>query len=264
MHQKQETVALLTTRQVQELFNIDRSTIYRMAEDGRIPAVKVGRQWRFPSERLDGLLGGTAMPSPLSVAVPPADRQIPLDQAIPAETAQALADLAADLFGVMAVVTDMAGNALTPVANPCGYFSAVYEGLYTADRCAAGWRRLGEEIDLEPKFLPSHLGFLCARSFIRLGSSLVGMVIVGGVAPVQWPPSDGEIQAVAVETGVPVESITNHVNEVYWIDTAHQDWIARNLSRVSDLISHLAESRGRLMGKLEKIAALAGADDRQQ
>ena len=261
MHETQETVALLTTRQVQEIFNVDRSTIYRMAEDGRIPAVKVGRQWRFPSERLDGLLGGTALPSPLPVAVSPANRQIPLDLVLPAETAEALADLAADLFGVMAVVTDMAGNALTPVANPCGYFSAVYEGVYTPDRCAEGWRRLGEEIDLEPRFLPSHLGFLCARSFIRLGSTLVGMVIVGGVAPAQWPPPDIELRAVATETGVPEDAIQAHVDEVYWIDTAHQDWIVRNLSRVSDLISHLAESRSRLMNKLEKIAALAGADD---
>ncbi len=244
------------------MFNVDRSTIYRMAEDGRIPAVKVGRQWRFPSERLEGLLGGAAVPSPLSVAAPPAGHEIALEQAVPVETAQALADLAADLFGVMAVVTDMAGNALTPVANPCGYFSAVFEGLYTPDRCAEGWRRLGEEIDLEPRFLTSHLGFLCARSFIRLGSSLVGMVIVGGVAPAQWPPSDEEILEVAAETGVAEAAIRAHINEVYWIDTAHQDWIVRNLSRVSDLISHLAESRSRLMARLEKIAALAGAEDR--
>jgi hypothetical protein len=137
----------------------------------------------------------------------------------------------------------------------------VYEGVYTPDRCAEGWRKLGEEIDLEPRFLPSHLGFLCARSFIRLGSELVGMVIVGGVAPDKWPPPDDDIRAVARETGVPEESIRAHVDEVYWIDTAHQDWIVRNLSRVSDLISHLADSRSRLMGKLERIAALAGADD---
>ena len=58
-----------------------------------------------------------------------------------------------------------------------------------------------------------------------------------------------------------MESIRAHVDEVYWIDRAHQDWIVRNLSRVSDLISHLAESRSRLMSKLERIAALAGADD---
>ncbi len=45
----------LTTREVQDLFKVDRSTIYRMAEDGRLPAVKVGRQWRFPSERIESL-----------------------------------------------------------------------------------------------------------------------------------------------------------------------------------------------------------------
>lgn len=253
-------MTLLTTKQVQELFKVDRSTIYRMAEDGRIPAVKVGRQWRFPSDKLDNLLGGAgSIPSP-SPTAPSAGFEFPLEVALPAETAQALADLAADLFGVMAVVTDMEGKALTSVANPCGYFTAVFDGLYTADRCAEGWRRLGEEIDLEPRFVPSHLGFLCARSFIRIGSSLVGMVIVGGVAPAKWPPGDTEIAAVAAETGVPEDSIRRHLNEVYWIDAAHQDWIALNLSRVSDLISRLADSRGRLMAKLERIAALAGAD----
>jgi len=250
-------MTLLTTKQVQELFKVDKSTIYRMAEDGRIPAVKVGRQWRFPSDKLDSLLGGAAPIPSISPSAPPAGREYTLELALPAETAQALAELAADLFDVMAVVTDIEGNALTSVANPCGYFSAVFEGVYTADRCAEGWRRLGEEIDLEPRFLPSHLGFLCARSFIRLGSRLVGMVIVGGVAPKSWPPSHTELAGVAAETGVPIGAIEKHVHEVYWIDEAHQDWIAHNLSRISDLISLLAEGRGRLMAKLEHIAALA-------
>jgi excisionase family DNA binding protein len=250
-------VTLLTTKQVQELFKVDKSTIYRMAEDGRIPAVKVGRQWRFPSDQLDSLLGGAATTPSLSSSAPPPGREYTLDMALPRETAQALADLAADLFGVMAVVTDMDGNALTSVANPCGYFTAVFGKVYTADRCAEGWRRLGEEIDLEPHFLPSHLGFLCARSFIRHGSRLVGMVIVGGVAPASWPPNDAEIDLVSVETGVPVATIREHVDEVYWIDKAHQDWIVHNLSRVSDLISLMADDRNRMMANLERIAALA-------
>jgi hypothetical protein len=133
----------------------------------------------------------------------------------------------------------------------------VFNGIYTADRCSDGWRRLGEEIDLEPRFLPSHLGFLCARSFIRVGTNLAGMVIVGGVAPELWPPDEAENAAVAAETGTAVEIIEDHINEVYWIDQAHQDWIVRNLSRVSDLISHLADGHGRLVQKLETIAALA-------
>ena len=158
----------------------------------------------------------------------------------------------------MAVVTDMTGRALTSVSNPCGYIAAAFNAIYTPDRCSEGWRRLGEEIDLEPSFVPSHLGFLCARSFIRIGSTLAGMVIVGGVAPDQWPPSDDDIAAVAAETGTPVTTILEHINELYWIDKPHQDWIVRNLSRVSDLISLLADGHGRLVQKLDTIAALAG------
>lgn len=253
-------MTLLTTKEVQDLFKVDKSTIYRMAEDGRIPAVKVGRQWRFPSDKLDSLLGGAAHLPPRALSAPPAGGEFSLEVALPAETAQALADLAADLFGVMAVVTDMEGNALTTVANPCGYFTTVFGGEYTAERCVEGWRRLGEEIDLEPRFLPSHLGFLCARSFIRQGTNLVGMVIVGGVAPETWPPSDDEIAVLAAETGVTDATIKGAFNDVYWIDDAHQGWIIRNLTRVSDLISHLASGRIELMAKLERIAALASAD----
>lgn len=250
---------LLTTKQVQELFNVDRSTIYRMAEDGRIPAVKVGRQWRFPADMVEHLLGDPSDGTTPSEMPSPVPATAALDVVLPADTAQAVADLAADLFGVMAVVTDMNGIALTSVANPCGYFSAVFNNIYTADRCSDGWRRLGEEIDLEPHFVPSHLGFLCARSFIRIGANLAGMVIVGGVAPEVWPPSDTEITEVAAETGVTEDLIRAHLNEVYWIDNAHQDWIIRNLSRFSDLISHLADGRRRLLTRLDQIAALAGA-----
>jgi excisionase family DNA binding protein len=256
--QEGRRMTLLTTKQVQEIFRVDRSTIYRMAEDGRLPAVKVGRQWRFPSEHLENLLGKPqGENNATSVGIESA-ASVTLSAVLPGDTAQAVADLAADLFGVMAVVTDMQGQALTTVANPCGYFTAVFHGTYSADRCSVGWRRLGEEIDLEPRFVPSHLGFLCARSFIRLGATLAGMVIVGGVAPAVWPPEDAAIAAVAQETGTADEVIRKHINEVYWIDQAHQDWIVRNLSRVSDLISHLADGHGRLMQKLEAIAALAG------
>jgi len=253
-------MTLLTTKQVQELFQVDRSTIYRMAEDGRLPAVKVGRQWRFPSDHVALLLGpqGETAPSPSPELT--AERASVLDQVLPPDIAQAVADLAADLFGIMAVVTDIDGHALTTVSNPCGYFDAVFNAVYTPDRCSEGWRKLGEEIDLEPHFVPSHLGFLCARSFIRIGTALAGMVIVGGVAPMVWPPSINEIEAVAAETGTPIVTINAHIKEVYWIDKPHQDWIVRNLSGVSDLISLLADGHGKLVNKLETIAALARAD----
>lgn len=249
-------MTLLTTKQVQDLFRVDRSTIYRMAEDGRLPAIKVGRQWRFPADKVEALLGDN---DPTRRAKTPAGDNIPLEAVLQPETAQAIADLTADLLDIMAVVTDMEGRALTTVANPCGYFNAIYQTEYSLDRCSEGWRRLGQELDLEPHFVPSHLGFLCARSFIRQGTALVGMVIVGGVAPAEWPPDEPTLAAIADDVGAPVDLIRAHSEAVFWIDQPHQEWILRNLSRVSDLISHLIAERGRLVGKLQAIAALVKA-----
>ena len=44
---------MLTAREIQDLFQVDRSTVYRMAEDGRLPAIKIGKQWRFPAEQIN-------------------------------------------------------------------------------------------------------------------------------------------------------------------------------------------------------------------
>ena len=87
-------MTLLTTKQVQEIFRVDRSTIYRMAEDGRLPAVKVGRQWRFPSERVELLLG-QSNPEALSSPDSAEAADLTLNTLLPGETAQAVADLAA-------------------------------------------------------------------------------------------------------------------------------------------------------------------------
>ena len=35
--------------------NIKKGTLYRLAKNGRIPAVKIGGQWRFKRERLDAM-----------------------------------------------------------------------------------------------------------------------------------------------------------------------------------------------------------------
>ena len=47
---------LLTTKQVLDILQVDRTTIYRMLKDGRLSGVKVGQQWRFPRSEVEDLL----------------------------------------------------------------------------------------------------------------------------------------------------------------------------------------------------------------
>jgi excisionase family DNA binding protein len=44
---------LLTAEQVARYLRVDRFTVYRLVSQKKIPAFKVGNQWRFKRELLD-------------------------------------------------------------------------------------------------------------------------------------------------------------------------------------------------------------------
>jgi excisionase family DNA binding protein len=161
---------LLTAKQVQDRLHVDSTTIYRMAADGRLPAVKVGRQWRFPADGVEALIdSGGHTPSHRS-ALDPAP-------------VQAVLDVAAPMLGVMMVATDMHGQPVSAVANPCPWFAERADDADTLAACTEEWRSMADDLDFSPHFQRGELGFECARVFVRSGSELVGMVLAGGVAP---------------------------------------------------------------------------------
>ena len=70
---------VLTVREVSHYLRLAQSTVYRLAQNGRLPGRKVGGTWRFPRRGLDEWLaqqspgaGPTADPSaaPLSSTSP--------------------------------------------------------------------------------------------------------------------------------------------------------------------------------------------------
>ncbi len=216
------TPAYLTARDVQELIRVDRSTIYRMAESGRLPAIKVGRQWRFPSDAIYEWLGSS---------------DNGYGSALPRSSTQDIADLFAELYDVMVIVTDIDGNPLTNVSNPCGYFSAVSGEASALERCVTEWKALGDQYDFEARLRPSHLGFLCTRAFIRVGNELAGMVISGGIAPEDWPPSVAEIEAIAIDSRLPVATVQNSIDDVHRLSLDDQE---RLLNSIPILAKHLS------------------------
>src|SRR5512141_2483572 len=56
----QPMAEMLTTRELQELLCVDRKTIYRMLQEGELPAVRVGGQWRFSRQAINTWLAETA------------------------------------------------------------------------------------------------------------------------------------------------------------------------------------------------------------
>lgn len=200
---------LLTAREVQDLLDVDKSTVYRMASDGRLPAVKVGRQWRFPA---DAIRSRFAL-APVENGGRPAGT-------LEAGLTQAIVDLTAEALGVMMVVTDAGGSPITSVANPCPRFVALAQDPAAVAECAEEWRGLAGDRELGPQFRRGRHGFLCARSLVRSGNGTVAMVLAGGVAP------DGEA-----------------ADDLFVLDAERRRRVVSTLPRLAALFSDMINSR---------------------
>ena len=104
---------LLTTKQVLDILQVDRTTIYRMLNDGRLSGVKVGQQWRFPHSEVEALLSGTPVPTePVQPTRPTITRD-----ALPISCLQSVQDVSAETMEVGAITTDFDGQPLTEISN---------------------------------------------------------------------------------------------------------------------------------------------------
>ncbi len=250
----------LTSQEMQDLISVDRSTVYRMAEDGRLPAVKVGRQWRFPADRVAALFGLSDPADAVSATepTPPGARPADLTRLLQPEVAQSIADLMGELFGVMVVITDMQGVPITAVANPCGYYAAIADQPGAVEACLSQWRLFAEEPHVAPRWVRTHLGFLCARTFVWVDLKPVGMIVVGGVSPPAWPPASEFVGAIADEVGVPHAVLHDAVDETFRLDIDEQRRVLRLLPQMGDLVSQLASARSRLGEPIDLLAARLG------
>jgi excisionase family DNA binding protein len=247
---------LLTTRQVQDLLKIDRTTIYRMVESGQLPAVRVGKQWRFARMDLEQLLNGAKMTAeaktppapvlPVHPLSPPANGEQPLQTLLPLAAAQMIQDVMADALGVTMVITDMASHPVTQVSNPCGLYHMLLADEEAVTHCIHEWQRLAGAVTLEPKFSPNDLGLLCARGLIRSGNLLKGMLFAGGIAPDQWPPTRDVVKTMAAQFKLAPQTLAPHIDEVYRLDRRQRERVLSFIQRIADVFSLLLEDRSRL------------------
>lgn len=258
---------MLTAKDVQDLLQVDRSTVYRMAEAGRLPAIKVGKQWRFPAVQFEEWMA-TQMGQPLpalasgasslhSLTAVQKNGNKGLAALLPLQCVQLIQDSHADLLGVMLVITDMNGVPITEPSRPCGLFSAVNKRPDAVQRCISSWHDLGQALTLEPAFHKSHLGLLCARGLIRVGTELQGMVVAGCLAPDEWPPSEGEVVQMAGEFGIAPTMLKPRLHEVFRLDKEEKAAVLATVQRVANIVAHIVDERQELMGRLDTIANLA-------
>jgi excisionase family DNA binding protein len=249
---------LLTAKEIQTLLQVDRSSIYRMAESGRLPAIKVGKQWRFRADQLESWLKTqTATPSAVSTAT---NNGLALDYPgalFPLECIQLIQDGFAEVLRVSLAVADLDGEPITHPTHP----GSLYQLLASSRNGVAAWRQhirqLGQLPALEPRFVPGLAGLLSARALVRVGNELKAMVVVFGVADSGWQPAPQLAAELAEEWNVSPGQVQTALHAAPRLALEDQRKVLLTSQRIADILAHIGSERLHLLSRLADIARLS-------
>lgn len=247
---------LLTTRQVQELLQVDRTTVYRMLKDGRLPGVKVGKQWRFHREAVNQFLSTDPQPSP-----PARISQEPLD-VLPLPCIQAMQDVCAEMANIGAVTTDLDGRPLTNISN-CGRFCQLMlssESGYAA--CQSSWQKIAGQQDVQPRFLTCHAGLQYARAHIKVNGQNSAMLIAGQFYTIPPAAEDAEkrIRQLAKQHNIDPNNLLDASHDIPFLDARSRAEITNWLNKVAGALSQIGRERADLIGRLQRIAEMSSLE----
>jgi excisionase family DNA binding protein len=162
---------LLTTRQVLELLKVDRITIYRMLQDGRLKGVKIGQQWRFPVSEVKRLLGGK-VPTLEEIQPEP-------NPNFPTHCVQAIQDLFSEVGQISAIAIDLQGEPLTQLSRPSAYYQALTQSPSGREAYRETWRGFAQQCGSGSKYFTCHAGLQYAGAPIVDEDKPIGWFLVG-------------------------------------------------------------------------------------
>ncbi len=266
---------LLTVRQLQDLLQVDRITIYRMLSDGRLQGFKVGGQWRFSRQAIESWL--LEQQARLESCEPPADpggggQLSPSPDALPLSCLQAIQDIFAQALGIAAVTTTADGIPLTPIANSCRFCTLIFDTRAGRQRCIGSWRAALAESDLAPRlaegnapqFATCHAGLRYVWAWIEIEGRFVAAVHAGQFLE---PPADGvgqpaPLAELAAATSLQAQELQRAWGSVPVLDRERQQQLSRLVQRVAATFSEIGAERLNLLGRLRRIAEISGYKER--
>jgi len=244
---------LLTTRQVQEYLKVDRITVYRMLDDGRIKGVKVGNQWRFPRSEIYRLLGKveTAESTTSTHAIQAAD--------FPVDCVEKLQGLFAGILGVGAVTINLEGSLLTePVfSNP--FCEKMLANPETRKACQQSWRRIAQKQTGGMGFQKCHAGLSYLRASVRMDGQAVAWMVTGQfyTSTHSAEKRAALIREIAERYDLDLEQLEKDALEIPVLKHAQRVLVQTWSPKVAETVQSMLCERSDLVTRLEKIAEIS-------
>lgn len=252
---------LLTTKQLQELLQIDRTTVYRMLKDGRLTGVKVGNQWRFPRAEVEAQLAGSALAGGLAPSKDTGSTAFSAE-IIPLNCVQAIQNVFAEVAGVASVTTAPAGKPLTKISNSCRFCNLILDSESGRQACIASWRKLATQSENRPRFASCHAGLQYARARIEIDSQLEAMLIAGQfyAEPPEVAEEQARIQNLAARHNLDAEAMEEAAQDLPVLDNHKQARISKWLEDVAHTFEEIGRERADMISRLQYIAEMSRLD----
>lgn len=253
----------LTTRQLQNLLKVDRTTIYRMLKCGRLSGVKIGNQWRFPRDEVlnqlssrpvaasdqDSRYATTPLPSPVTAI-------------IPLPCVQTIQDVFAEMANVGSVTTDTRGAPLTEISNCSRFCRLILASDRGRESCVNSWRKLATVAGKTAEFFECHAGLQYACARIEVGKHLQA-VISAGQFYARVP--DGSEKACRLDRlartyHIDAETLLQAAEEIQVLPDRAQRRIGIWLNKVAETFGQVGTDRAAYRDRLRQIAQMSMVD----
>ncbi|MGD8821560.1 MAG: PocR ligand-binding domain-containing protein [Anaerolineales bacterium] len=244
---------LLTSKQVQDLLQVDRTTVYRMLKDGRLTGVKVGRQWRFRRREIDDLISASHG-TEAEVSSP--------SEVLPLGCIQSIQNVFAQIAEVGAITTDFEGKPVTEISNCSPFCQLILNSPSGYKGCIESWRRLAEIPNDAPVFSVCHAGLQYARGYIEVHGEPIAMNVAGQFY-VQAPDPEEEearIRELAEKYDIDVQDLMEAARDISVLDNRKQAKIGLWMQEVARTFSDIGNHRADILIRLSEISELSNLE----
>ena len=247
---------LLTTRQLQELLQVDRITIYRMLHDGRLRGFKVGGQWRFSRQEIEAWLQEKRVDREVGEAPVRAAGEAGPSRVLSPSCVQAVQGVCAEALGIGMITIQPGGTPFTEISNSCDFCNIILSSEVGKRQCAAAWRSAGDG-----KARLCHAGLYCVGASVEVGDRVVA--ITAGCqftildSDVTDPPWRTNLAGLAAGLELSEEDLRAAADSVRLGTDEHLQRTARLVARVADTFAEIGQERLSLLSRLEHIAEVS-------
>ncbi|NTW44021.1 MAG: helix-turn-helix domain-containing protein [Anaerolineaceae bacterium] len=237
----------LTTKQVQNLFKVDRITVYRMLQDGRLKGIKIGNQWRFSQSEVERMLNGISLPD-----------EPESDSSFPVHCVQTIQNLFSSVSKTNALVINQNGEPVTTVSKQSRFCKLIQSSETGLNACQASWKSFISQKSNQDQMFICHAGLKYFGALIINQNVTQGMFLSGQFLDqaVDFQQMNENCQKLARKHNLDPKDLLGALGEIPTFSEGQKAHLVDQPQAAASAVESILVERSAFLDRLQKIANL--------